>query len=206
MKKALIILFGSLLLLSACNNKENDSTDSSKSSDTTKSTDTSKSSKVDDNKVQFKNDTLVLKKAVLKIKNVFLVNDKDSKNKHKLLAFEYEVKSKANDKAITATNVWIASLNATQDSKDTVNNLELGSTPSTGKFESWRTHSHDAIKKGGTAKGIITYQLQNDKEVTLTATQGIVGKKLGSKKIDISKLKTVDYSISDDIQKETNNN
>mgnify|MGYP006875774184 CR=1 FL=1 len=35
--------------------------------------------------------------------------------------------------------------------------------------------------------------------MTLKATKGTEGKKLGNKKIDVSKLKTVDYSAADDI-------
>lgn len=93
-------------------------------------------------------------------------------------------------------------MEAVQDSENTESKLEVGPTPNTGKFEEWDKHSGDVIKKGKTAKGIITYELDNDKQVTLKATKGTEGKKLGSKKIDVSKLKTVDYSAVEDI---TNN-
>ena len=120
-------------------------------------------------------------------------------NGKKLLAFKYEVKSKDGDEQITPMNVWIASMETTQDSENTESKLEVGPTPNTGKFEEWDKHNNDVIKKGKTAKGIITYELENDKQVTLKATKGTEGKKLGTKKIDISKLKTVDYSAADDI-------
>lgn len=184
MKKVLFILLSCFLVLAACSNNNSNS---------------KKSTSVDENKVQFTNDTLVLDQAVLKIKDTFLVNDKDSDNGKKLLAFKYEVKSKDGDEQITPMNVWIASMEAVQDSENTESKLEVGPTPNTGKFEEWDKHNNDVIKKGKTAKGIITYELENDKQVTLKATKGTEGKKLGIKKIDISKLKSVDYSAADDI-------
>lgn len=187
MKKVLFILLSCFLVLAACSNNNSNS---------------KKSTSVDENKVQFTNDTLVLDQAVLKIKDTFLVNDKDSDNGKKLLAFKYEVKSKDGDEQITPMNVWIASMEVVQDSENTESKLEVGPTPNTGKFEEWDKHNIDVIKKGKTAKGIITYELENDKQVTLKATKGTEGKKLGSKKIDVSKLKTVDYSAVEDI---TNN-
>lgn len=184
MKKVLFILLSCFLVLASCSNNNSNS---------------KKSTSVDENKVQFTNDTLVLDQAVLKIKDTFLVNDKDLGNGKKLLAFKYEVKSKDGDEQITPMNVWIASMETTQDSENTESKLEVGPTPNTGKFEEWDKHNNDVIKKGKTAKGIITYELENDKQVTLKATKGTEGKKLGAKKIDISKLKTVDYSAADDI-------
>lgn len=184
MKKILFLILSSFIVLGACGNNDSNS---------------KKTTSVDENKVQFTNDTLVLDQAVLKIKDTFLVNDKDLDNGKKLLAFKYEVKSKDGDEQITPMNVWIASMETTQDSENTESKLEVGPTPNTGKFEEWDKHNNDVIKKGKTAKGIITYELENDKQVTLKATKGTEGKKLGIKKIDISKLKSVDYSAADDI-------
>lgn len=167
MKRLLGLVLASTLILGACGS----SGDKKESNDAKTS--------VDENKAQFKNDTLVLDQAVLKIKDVFLINDKDNqKSKKKLIAFKYEVKSKVDDDKITPTNVWIASMSATQDSKDTVNKLEMDITPNTGKLGEWNKHSFDKIKKGGTAKGLVTYQLQNDNEVTLHATKGSEDKKI----------------------------
>lgn len=184
MKKVLFLILSSFIVLGACANN-----DSSKKDNIS----------VDENKVQFTKDTLVLDQAVLKIKDTFLVNDKESTNGKKLLAFEYEVKSKDGNKDITPMNVWISSMNVFQDSENTESELEVGPTPNTGKFKSWDKHNTDVIKKGKVAKGIIAYELDNDKKVTLKATQGVEGKKLGSKTIDVNKLKTVDYSAAEDI-------
>lgn len=38
-------------------------------------------------------------------------------------------------------------MSATQDSKDTVNKLEMDITPNTGKLGEWNKHSFDKIKK-----------------------------------------------------------
>ena len=184
MKQDLYLNLTSFLVLGACANN-----DSSKKDNVS----------VDENKVQFTKDTLVLDQAVLKIKDTFLVNDKESTNGKKLLAFEYEVKSKDGNKDITPMNVWVSSMNVFQDSENTESELEVGPTPNTGKFKSWDKHNTDVIKKGKVAKGIIAYELDNDKKVTLKATQGVEGKKLGSKTIDVNKLKTVDYSAAEDI-------
>lgn len=193
MKKVLYLIFAGLLVLGACNN--------SKDSGSGKTT-----SQVDENKVQFKNDTLVLDQAVLKIKDTFLVNDKESSSGKKLLAFKYEVKSKDGSEDVTPMNVWIASMEVTQDDKNTERKLEVGIMPNTGEFEKWSEHSEDVIKKGKTSKGIMTYELDNDNQVTLKATQGTSGKDLGNKKINVSKLKTIDYSATKDITSDVESN
>ncbi|MEL3710593.1 DUF5067 domain-containing protein, partial [Staphylococcus borealis] len=171
MKKVLFILLSCFLVLAACSNNNNNS---------------KKSTSVDENKVQFANDTLVIDQAVLKIDDTFILNDKDSDDK--LLAFKYHVKSKSDSEDITSMNVWIACFEATQDSDNTVNKLDVGITPTTGKLGKWNEHSSDTIKKGKTAKGIMTYKLQNDEDVILKATKGADGKKLGTKTIKLDDL------------------
>ncbi|MEB6241497.1 DUF5067 domain-containing protein [Staphylococcus gallinarum] len=180
MKKVLVLLLASFLVLAACGNSSN------------------KSSSIDENKPQFKNDVLVIDDAVLTIKDTFLVNDKLSDKK--LLAFKYEVKNKTDKEEITPINVWVATMTATQDSKNTVNQLEVGTTPNTGKYEKWDKHSQDAIKKNKKAKGIITYELENNNTVDLKGTKGVDGKTLGTKKINIKDLKTVDYDAASDLE------
>ena len=44
-------------------------------------------------------------------------------------------------------NVWIACLEATQESDNTINKLDVGITPTTGKLGEWNEHSNDTIKK-----------------------------------------------------------
>ncbi|WP_145425890.1 DUF5067 domain-containing protein [Staphylococcus haemolyticus] len=189
MKKFLALIFSSALILGACGN-DNTTNDEQQSNNTeTKS--------INENKTQFKDDTLVIDQAVLKIDDTFILNDKDSDDK--LLAFKYHVKNKSDSEDITSMNVWIACFEATQDSDNTVNKLDVGITPTTGKLGKWNEHSNDTIKKGKTAKGIMTYKLQNDEDVVLKATKGADGKKLGTKTIKLDDLKSEDYSVTEDL-------
>ncbi|WP_426429121.1 DUF5067 domain-containing protein [Staphylococcus equorum] len=188
MKKIIGLLLASTLILGACGDNSE-----SKSENKTKS--------VNENNKQFKDNTLVIDDAVLKIKDTFIVNNENSDGKE--LAFTYEVKNKTDKEEITAINVWLATMTAKQDSDNTVNDLEVGTTPTTGKYEKWYEHANDTIKKDKQAKGIITYTLQNDEDVSLKATKGAEGKELGTKKIKLDDLKTVDYSASDDITSES---
>lgn len=189
MKKVFGVLLASTLVLGACGNDDNNSEDKKSNNTETKS--------VNENKPQFANDTLVIDQAVLKIDDTFILNDKDSGDK--LLAFKYHVKNKSDSEDITSMNVWIACFEATQDSDNTVNKLDVGITPTTGKLGKWNEHSNDTIKKGKTAKGIMTYKLQNDEDVVLKATKGADGKKLGTKTIKLDDLKSEDYSVTEDL-------
>lgn len=185
MKKILFILLASLFLLGACGS--NSST---------------KSNSVDENKPQFTNDTLVLDQAVLKIKDTFLIKNNETGKKE--IVFKYEVKNKTDDEAITPGNVWSAGVEVKQDENNTVTNLDTGMTIANGgKYKEWTDHNEDTIKKGKTVKGLSSYQLKNNNDVILNFTKGIGGKKLGSKKIDISQLKTVDYSTDEDVANQT---
>lgn len=189
MKKVLGILLASTLVLGACG-KTNESQ-------------SNKVEAVNENKAQFKNNTLVIDDAVLTIKDAFIVNDKNSEDK--LLAFKYEVKNKTNKEEITPFNVWLATMKAKQDDTNTISDLEMGMTPITGEFEKWHENSDSQIKKGKSAKGIVTYALKNDNDVTLEGSKGSDGKLLGSKKITLSDLKTVDYDASSDLNNGNDN-
>ncbi|PTJ29903.1 DUF5067 domain-containing protein [Staphylococcus simulans] len=181
------LALSSTLLLTACGQEDN------------KKEENNKVSKVNENKPIFKNNTLVLDQAILKIEDISIVHDKDANED--LLAFKYEVKNKSDSQEITPLNVWIAAFEAIQDDEDTESQLEVGVTPNTGKYESWSEHSMDTIKKNGSAKGIITYTLKTKNDVVLKAKQGVNGKELGQKRIKIDDLKREDYSLTQDIAK-----
>ncbi|EGQ0375715.1 DUF5067 domain-containing protein [Staphylococcus pseudintermedius] len=188
MKRLMFLLFASILVLSACGNE--------------KGSETKQESKVNEDKPQFTNDTLVIDDAVLKIKDTFIVNDKDSGKKS--VVFKYEVKSKSGRENVAPNTIFMAGFTVLQDTENSIAELNVGTTPNTGKYEEWSKHAYDTIKKGKSAKGIIGYELENNNKVTLKATKGIGGKELGEKEIDLSKLKTVDYSAVDDIVGEFN--
>lgn len=181
MKKALVFLLVSILVLAACSNG-NSKDDSNK---------------VNENKVQYKNDTVVLDQAVLYIKDAFIINNTDNNTRE--IAFQYEVKNKTDKEEITPGNVFMVAVNVKQDNGNTVDQLNTGATilPN-GKYKEWAEHEHDTIKKGKVAKGMSGYVLKNDEKVILEFTKGMGGKKLGTKEYDLSKLKTVDYSTEED--------
>ncbi|REI04030.1 DUF5067 domain-containing protein [Staphylococcus felis] len=189
MKRILVLLFASILVLSACGNDK-------------KGNETKQETNVNEDKPQFTNDTLVIDDAVLQIKDTFIVKDKDSGKKS--VVFKYDVKSKSGSENVTPNTVFMAAFKVLQDTENSIAELEVGTTPNTGDYEGWSKHAYDTIKKGKTAKGIIGYEIENDNKVTLKATKGIDGKKLGEKEIDLSKLKTVDYSAVDDIVNDFN--
>ncbi|AYU54608.1 DUF5067 domain-containing protein [Staphylococcus debuckii] len=181
MKKVFALLLTSVLVLGACSNRGAEQ----------------KSEKVSENKVQYKNNTVVLNQAVLYIKDTFILNNQD--NGKKEIVFKYEVKNKTDKEEITPSNIFIVSTQIKQDNGNTVDNLNVGmSLVSNGKYKKWLEHSNDTIKKGKIAKGMSGYELKNDKKVTVKFTQGAGGRELGKKVYDLSKLKTVDYSTSEE--------
>lgn len=181
MKKVLILILSCLLVLGACGNGNK------------------KESSVNENKPQFKNDTLVLDQAVLYIKDAFIIKNTETGKKE--IAFKYEVKNKTDKEEITPSSVWTAGVTAKQDEGNTDSDLDTGMTVADGgKYKEWLEHYNDTIKKGKKAKGLATYQLKNDNKVVLHFTKGIGGDKLGTKEYDLSKLKTVDYSSNEDLE------
>ncbi|RIN07749.1 DUF5067 domain-containing protein [Staphylococcus xylosus] len=190
MKKVLGLLLASTLVLGACGNSNNNSKENKKES-------------VDADKSQFKNDTLTIDGVALKIKDTFLINELNTGDK--FLAFKYEVENNTNTNEITAQNVWLSNMKVEQKKQDTIKQLKLGPTPNTGIFENWDKHSEDKNKKEKSAKGIVAYKLQDNGDVTLKATKDSDKKELGTKKIKINELNTVDYDVKSGITTKTAN-
>ncbi|WP_019165415.1 DUF5067 domain-containing protein [Staphylococcus delphini] len=195
MKKVLFLLLSSMLVLAACGNGDKKEDDSKQE---TKKSEPKKEEKINENTPTFKNDTLVIDDAVLKIKETSIVHDKDINKK--MIVFKYEVKSKSGKESITPNNVFIATIDVFQDTDNAIAKLEVGLTPSTGEYEEWSKHANDTVKKGKISKGILSFDLENNSNVTLKATKGIGGKELGKKEIDLSKLKTAEYSLTENIK------
>lgn len=183
------LFLASTLILGACGNKENSNVET-------------KTASVDENKAQFKDNTLVLDQAVLYLKDAFIVKNTETSKKE--IAIKYEVKNKSDKSEITPLNVWTAGVNVKQDDDNTVSDLDTGITIADGgKYKKWLENYDDSIKKGKKAKGLATYQLKNDKKIILEFNQGINDKNLGKKEYDLSKLKTVDYNFSKDVTNDT---
>ncbi len=102
----------------------------------------------------------------------------------------YEVTSKVNpgdqEAEVSPGTVWMASADATQESEDSINNLNVGSSDIDGEYGDIEQHMFDQIKKGKTVKGIIYYEIQNEEHpVILTFTKGFGGEELGTYEIPV---------------------
>lgn len=115
------------------------------------------------------------------------------KNKNQIV-FEYTVKNKSKKK-LDITTSWLAVFNAYQDNKNTDGKLEVGSTPLNyaGKL---LNNQNKTIKKGGELEGVIAYDLDSNKiPVTLKATKGVEGAKIGQKTFKLEKFKAQNNKI-----------
>lgn len=137
--------------------------------------------------VYFKDDTLKIDMATLKLLSTeVLPADKNLLREKPQLAITYEVTNDS-DEPISASTVWIACMGLTQEGNDTINKLTVGMTPQDEKFKEYTEHQLDDIKPGGTAKAIISYDLDDtETPVILKANQGMAGKELGEKTITLN--------------------
>ena len=170
----LVATFG----LAACGDTS-DSGNASQSS-AKQSTEVSVPKKDDGKKVGFKDGTLKIDMATIKIISQEILQPDSGVYRDKpQIAFIYEV-TNDDDEPLNGSTAWIACMNAYQETKDTVGKLEVGSTPQDEKFEQYRDGEFDDLKPGGTKQYIIAYDLNDTTTpVVLKATQGIGGKELG---------------------------
>lgn len=105
------------------------------------------------------------------------------------IAFEYTVKNKSKKK-LDITTSWLAVFNAYQDNKNTDGKLEVGATPMN-YYGEILDNQNKTIKKGGELKGAIAYDLDSKKiPVTLKATKGAMGPKIGQKIFKLEKFQS----------------
>lgn len=175
----------SSLLLGACGANE------AKETTKNQSETTAKTAKKEEKKVAtnaLKDNTAVLNDIDVKVlETEFIPKGTYEYQKKDQLAIIYEVKNKTN-KEIDPINGWLAVFEGTQDSKNAVRKLEVGMLPDMDKYKFALDTQMDIIKKGGTVKNAIAYDLEDTKTpVILTATKGIGGEKLGEIKVNIKK-------------------
>ncbi|WP_239740742.1 DUF5067 domain-containing protein [Mammaliicoccus sp. P-M59] len=195
MKKIITVLFAAILLLSACGEKDK--------KETIKDSENKTESK--ENKVGFKNDLVTLNKGSIKILDVKLRNASDETDGKETIVFTYEATNKT-DEDFSAQAFWIAAMKVYQENKNTENKLEVGSTPTTGKYKEYFENMTDTIKKNGKAKGVVAYNLEDDNDVTLKAIQGNTDKELGKKTYKLSDLERFDHTTTIDTQNQTQSN
>lgn len=74
--------------------------------------------------IKIKGDTIVSDKFEAKIKEPFIINEKDEKKKY--IAFKMEITAKKDDKDLNPSSISHDYINITQDDKNTVNKLRDG--------------------------------------------------------------------------------
>ena len=187
MKKVMGILLASTLILGACGHHQ----------DSAKKESTSHKKKENDNEelneelkefkskknmdIKIKGDTIVSDKFEAKIKEPFIINEKDEKKKY--IAFKMEITAKKDDKDLNPSSISHDYINITQDDKNTVN-----------KYKDWTEHNQDQIKTDKTAQAMFIYELRGDGNINLNVHKYSEDKTVDSKSFKFSKLKTEDFS------------
>lgn len=183
MKKINTVLFllFSGVLLGACSNST--TPDTTSESQNTSETETVVSvPETVEKEVYFDGETLKIEMATLNILSYeVLVPDESVYRDNNQIAFVFEV-TNDDDEPLDGSMVWIACMEAFQETENTVGLLDVGMTPQDDKFEEYRGGEFDDLKPGGTRQYVIAYDL-NDTEtpIVLKATQGIGGQALGEK-------------------------
>ncbi|ANK59456.1 hypothetical protein AYR54_03875 [Loigolactobacillus backii] len=136
-------------------------------------------------KYKFKKNAVVIHDLKIKINKVKFLKPSDTDD-HNRIIFEYTITNRTK-KDIDAISGWQAVFNAYQKNKNTEGELEVGSTPN--GYDTELKNQSQKINKGGSVKGVATYNLDNTSTpVVLKATQGVDGKKLGQKAYKVTKL------------------
>lgn len=176
MKKALLLtLVLTLFIITGCGNqKEPTKTDTSNNVTSTKNVE-----KETKNDIYFKDNEAKLNDLKIKINETKVIQVGEPGNKYgkkPVLAIWYET-TNLSDKDINPISAWLAVFKAVQDNNpNAVNKLKVGGLPD----EQFLDSQLQTIKKDGTVKNAIAYELDDlVTPVTLSATQGIDGHKLG---------------------------
>ncbi|MGK4034853.1 DUF5067 domain-containing protein [Pediococcus acidilactici] len=188
MKKSLTLgtVIMSVVVLSACGNN---ATKKDSPNNTTENV-----AKPKTEKYYFKNDELKIHDLKIKITNSKIIPAGKAGNEYgekPVLAIWYKVTNLTN-KEIDPNTAWMSTFEAYQDNnKNRENKLNVGSLPDQRFIDS----QQDNIKKNGTVENAVSYELDdNATPVTLKATQGLGGKKLGTKIFKIKEVLNTEQS------------
>lgn len=202
--------FAAVLLLGACGSEETEqaeaeteeateeeteeSTEEEKTEESTEeSTEEAISDKNSDEAEELKDGEYEINMAKVKITDTEILppGEYSDTGKDRLLV-HYEVTSKvtpeeAGETTVSPSMVWIATVESTQETPDTIKSLDVGMNPMGDEYKKYLDTQSSAIKKGKTVEGIIVYELENrDNPVTLKVTQGMGGQDLGEYEVDVA--------------------
>lgn len=177
-------ILASSVLLGACDGEQ--ATKENKSETTAKKVEKEQPKKEEN--IGLKNNTAILNDIDVKVvATEFIPKGTYEFQENDQLGIIYEVTNKS-DKEIDPISGWLAAFEATQDSKDTIRKLDVGMLPQTDKYKPFLDTQMDIIKKGGTLKNGVAYDLEDTTTpVILKATKGIGGEKLGEIEVKIEK-------------------
>ncbi|GGI40583.1 DUF5067 domain-containing protein [Mammaliicoccus stepanovicii] len=172
MKKLLILFIATLFVLSACSSHDSTTKTSNNESD--------KAGTSENNKFKFNDDSS------LNIKNAFII--KNTHDGKKYIAFKYVATNRAIEE-LSSLTAFKLHTKITQDSNQ---EIVKHVSPTKGNLGKWNKHYMGSITKGDSAKGLIAYQINNDKKVKLTLIEKN-GDKVSEKLYNPKKLDTVEF-------------
>lgn|SRR5699024_4466030 len=142
---------------------------------------------------EMENGEYEIQMANVKITNTeVLPPDEYSESGKDRLVITYEVTSKvtpeeAGETEVSPMMVWIATIEPTQETSDTIQTLNGGGIPMEEEYNKYLDTQDSVIKKGKTVENVTMYELENrDNPVVLKATQGLGGQGLGEYEIDVT--------------------
>ncbi|PFA66952.1 hypothetical protein CN403_23945 [Bacillus cereus] len=86
------------------------------------------------------------------------------------------------DKPLKPMEPFIECFNATQETEQTIDELDIAASPQGEKYEKLTEITETDVKPGATVQAVISFEINDiSKPITLKATQGLSGKTLGEK-------------------------
>jgi hypothetical protein len=186
MNKILILISAlALSLIVGCGNQDEGTKNDSDTANEKTTTENTNKEKETNNKLYFKDNEAKLNDLKIKITETKVIQPGEKGNEYgekPVFAIWYET-TNLSDKEIDPTTGWMAVFEAVQDNDpNAINTLEVGGLPD----EQFLDSQLETIKKDGTVKNAVAYELDDlETPVTLIASQGIGGKKLGEENFNI---------------------
>lgn len=166
-------------------------TDSETQLTTDASTQSEKSTENESSDVYFKDDTLKINDATIKIKEVKVQEpntDFGETNPSLIIIYDF---TNNKSEVLAPDTVWFACFNAQQETEVAFEDLNVAALPQGDEYISANSMRYADIKPGATVESLVSYQIKYpNSPVVLNATQGIAGKELGKKIINLEQYKS----------------
>ncbi|MBC2103990.1 DUF5067 domain-containing protein [Listeria booriae] len=176
------LLLGGIALSSALLVGCGSDTDSKANDEKSNKTETVAKTDTKEKKVSFKNDTLTINDAVIKLTGSEFADPNTEYGEDKptlILTYDYTNTSK---EAMEPSTVFIACFGATQETETTIEDLDIAMSPQDPKYAKMNEIGNTKVKPGATVSTVISYEIKDkNTPITLTASQGVMGDKLGTK-------------------------